>query len=153
MILAVGEFDNQTAEHSIKLLDLAYYRYFHISLICVVIADHGSQFYANKRDKDGFAAHSFENYCHKMEIHHILCKYNHPQSNGKIETWFDLYNRKKDEFDSFEEMIVWYNSIRPHLSLNVNVLETPEQAFYQKCEDISLGIFMQWVDQTMKAEI
>jgi len=62
MILAAGEFDNATAENSIKLLDEAYNKYLHIA-IKEVITDHGSQFYANKRNEKGEAKHSFEEYC------------------------------------------------------------------------------------------
>lgn len=39
MILAAGEFDNATAENSIKLLDEAYNKYLHIALIREVITD------------------------------------------------------------------------------------------------------------------
>ncbi len=91
MILAADEFDYATASNSIKLLDDAYHRFLHIAPIREVITDHGSQFYANKRDKKGNASHSFEEYCKNMGVKQILCKYNHPQSNGKIEKWFDLY--------------------------------------------------------------
>jgi len=33
----------------------------------------GSEFYANKRDKDGEADHAFENYCKEKGIKHLLC--------------------------------------------------------------------------------
>ena len=52
--------DDAIAESSIKLLDEAYRKYLHITPIREVITDHGSQFYANKRDKKGEAKHSFE---------------------------------------------------------------------------------------------
>lgn len=135
MILAAGEFDNATAENSIKLLDEAYNKYLHIA-IKEVITDHGSQFYANKRNEKGEAKHSFEEYCKQRGIRQILCKYNHPQSNGKMEKWFDTYNRYRENFDSINGFVDWYNRIRPHMSLNFDELETPEQAFYRKCDDI-----------------
>ena len=153
MILAAGEFDNATAESSIKLLDEAYRKYLHITPIREVITDHGSQFYANKRDKKGEAKHSFEEYCKQRGIKQTLCKYNHPQSNGKMEKWFDTYNRHRDDFDSIQEFVDWYNRIGPHMSLNFDELETPEQAFYKKCDDIIFGNFVLMMESLLEEEI
>lgn len=153
MILAAGEFDNATAENSIKLLDEAYNKYLHIALIREVITDHGSQFYANKRNKKGKAKHSFEEYCRRKGIRHILCKYNHPQSNGKMEKWFDTYNRYRENFDSINEFVDWYNRVRPHMSLNFDELETPKQAFYRKCDDIIFGNFVLMMERLLEEKI
>lgn len=54
-----------------------------------------------------------------------------------MEKWFDTY-RYRENFDSINEFVDWYNRIRPHMSLNFDELETPEQAFYRKCETSSL---------------
>jgi putative transposase len=150
LILAAGEFDNATAENSISLLDEGYNKYLHIAPIREVITDHGAQFYANKRDKDGNAEHSFESYCQRIGIKHILCKYNHPQSNGKIEKWFHLYQRFRSDFENINDLIVWYNTIRPHMSLDLDNLETPEKAFYRKSEDIILGNFIRMAEGDLK---
>ncbi len=87
---------------------------------------------ANKRDKDGGTRHRFEEFCRENGVRHILCRYNHPQSNGKLEKWFDLYRRHRDDFESFEAFIDWYNRVRPHMSLDWANLETPEKAFWRK---------------------
>ena len=50
---------------------------------------------------------------HQRGIKQMLCKYNHPQSNGKMEKWFDTYNRHRDDFDNIQEFVDWYNRIRP----------------------------------------
>ena len=152
MILVVGEFDHATAENAIRLLDEAYHRYAHIAPIIEVITDHGSQFYANKRDRKGNAKHSFEEYCRRMGIKQILCRYNHPQTNGKIEKWFDLYKNHRNSFDSLDEMIEWYNRVRPHMSLNFDELETPERAFYRKAEDLIFGNFVSLMEGSMEVE-
>jgi putative transposase len=55
----------------------------------------------------------------------------HPQTNGKLEKWFDTYRRFRWDFRSFDEFIDWYNN-RPHGSLDFNKLETPEKAFWRK---------------------
>ena len=130
-ILSGGEFTEATAEHSVALVKTVLDTYGHIRILRESITDHGSQFYANKRDEEGKAAHLFELFLAEHNVRHILCRYNHPQSNGKIEKWFDLYKKHRSRFKTFEEFITWYNN-RPHGSLNLRRAETPEQAFWRK---------------------
>ena len=35
-------------------------------------------------------------------------------------------------FETLDEFVEWYNHKRPHMSLNLNELETPYQAFLRK---------------------
>ena len=35
-------------------------------------------------------------------------------------------------FDSVDELMEWYNEVRPHMSLNLDVIETPHGAFIRK---------------------
>lgn len=130
-ILSGGEFENATSENTIDILKEVLEKYSHIQALRETITDHGSQFYANKRDMDGVADHSFEKFLDENGIKHILCGIKHPQSNGKIEKWFDLYRVHRNRFPSFGEFIDWYNN-RPHGSLNLRRAETPEQAFWRK---------------------
>lgn len=136
MILSGGEFPAQTAAYSIQLLKEAYDKYLYIAPIREVITDHGSQFYANKRDKFDEADHAFEKFCVDYHIDHILAKVKHPQTNGKIERWFQTYQRNRMKFDTFQEFVDWYNKRRPHQSLDVSTFETPEKAFYRKAVDL-----------------
>ena len=64
------------------MLDFAYQMTLSYGKIREVITDHGSQFYANRRDGYGEANHAFEEYSKNRVIKHILCKYNHPQIDG-----------------------------------------------------------------------
>jgi len=130
-ILAGGEFEAATEENSIKLVEEVIEKYGYIQVLRESITDHGTQFYANKRDKDGKAEHGFEKCLEEHGIKHILCRYKHPQTNGKVEKWFDLYRVHRKRFPTFEEFIEWYNS-RPHGSLNLRRAETPEMAFWRK---------------------
>ncbi|MFH0875878.1 MAG: IS481 family transposase [archaeon] len=133
-ILSGGEFENATTENSIILMEQARERTQQFGKIRECITDHGTQFCANKRDKDGNAEHKFELYLKEHKIKPILCRYKHPQSNGKIEKWWDLYRIHRKRFNSFQEFVDWYNN-RPHGSLNLRRAQTPEQAFMHRLPD------------------
>ena len=92
------------------------------------ISDHGAQFIANITDGNS----RFKAYLESKSILQILCKIKHPHSNGKIEKWFEVYDRNRSAFDNKEDFLHWYNDVRPHRSLRFEVLETPEQAFIRK---------------------
>jgi len=70
----------------------------------------------------------------ELGIEHILSGVSHPQTNGKIERFFGTLEQKLKYFKSIEEFMNFYNKKRPHMSLNLDVLETPEMAFYRKLE-------------------
>ncbi len=149
MVLAGGEYDNRSTEAAIGQLREVLLKYGHIQPLREVITDHGSEFYGVKRSEDGGSNHAFERFCRENGIQHILCQYNHPQSNGKIEKWFDTYERYRKEFATFDDLVQWYNRVRPHSSLDEERLETPEQAFYRKCQDILVGNYMRMVEREM----
>ena len=91
------------------------------------ISDHGSQFISNVNGDSKFKA-----FLKRKGIQQILCRVKHPQSNGKVEKWFETYDKHRFAFATKEEFVRWYNEIRPHRSLNFEVLETPAQAFVRK---------------------
>ncbi|MFH0869518.1 MAG: DDE-type integrase/transposase/recombinase [archaeon] len=122
-ILALIECDSPTTEASIHGMELA----LQYGKIKQCISDHGSQFTTNL---DGDS--QFKNWLEKHDIQQILCRVKHPQSNGKVEKWFDTYERHRDAFDSINKFLEWYNEVRPHRSLNFDELETPQQAFIRK---------------------
>jgi transposase InsO family protein len=72
-VLASGEFDNATEENSLKVMTEATEKNIPLYPIRSVISDHGSQFYANKRDKNGNADHPFEIFLKEKGIEQILC--------------------------------------------------------------------------------
>lgn len=94
------------------------------------ISDHGSQFISNV---DGDSR--FKEFLKKKGIKQILCRIKHPQSNGKIEKFFDCYDRNRDVFKTLEKFVCWYNEVRLHMSLNFTILETPSQAFIRKLKN------------------
>jgi len=54
------------------------------------------------------------------------------ETNGKLERFYGVYDQKKHQFKSIDEYVHWHNEIKPHLSLNIETLETPIQAFQRK---------------------
>jgi putative transposase len=130
-VLAAGEFDNATEENSLKVMNEAIEKSGHMYPIMSLISDHGSQFYANTRDKNGNADHTFEIFLKEKGIKHILCGVNHPQTNGKQEKFHDFYKNHRARFESLDKMITWYNN-RPHGALNLRQAETPNMAFIMK---------------------
>ncbi len=79
--------------------------------------NHGSEFGAHRRDENGCWDREFKQYLETNDVRPILARVKHPQNNGKVEKWFDAYNRFRYEFDSLDEFIGWYNN-RPHGSLD-----------------------------------
>ena len=76
----------------------------------------------------------FQQYLIDRKINHILGRVHHPQTNGKIERFYETFQSKIQHFNSMEEFVIWYNTKRPHMSLNWDQLETPIQAFYKKID-------------------
>ena len=92
------------------------------------ISDHGAQFTCNKLDGDS----RFVDFLKSKNIKQILCRIKHPQSNGKVERWFEAYDRHRTAFADKNNFMGWYNEIRPHRSLRFEELETPQMAFVRK---------------------
>lgn len=125
-ILALIECKSPTTEKSIEGMNISLKQ----GRIKQCISDHGSQFISNV---DGDSR--FKEFLKKNRIKQILCRIKHPQSNGKIEKFFDCYDRNRDAFKTLEEFVYWYNEVRPHMSLNFTILETPSQAFIRKLKN------------------
>jgi len=54
------------------------------------------------------------------------------ETNGKLERFYGVYEQKQHQFKSVDEYVHWHNQIKPHLSLNIETLEPPIQAFHRK---------------------
>ena len=123
-LLALLECKHETTDESILGVEIALKH----GQIKQYISDHGSQFVSNLTEANS----RFVDYLTARGIKQILCRIKHPQSNGKIEKWFDCYDRHREAFKSMEKFLSWYNEIRPHRSLKFDILETPSQAFIRK---------------------
>ena len=97
-----------------------------------ILTDHGSQFYANESEYKAKGATEFEKTLVELEVKHILARVGHPQTNGKLERFHGEIQRKQKWFESIDELIHWWNNIKPHMSLDWDNLETPAKAFARK---------------------
>ena len=129
--MAGGEFSNINTENSKKIIDQMVESYWSICPMRELIMDHGSEFGAHRINEKGEWDGEFKHHLLKYDIKPILARVKHPQTNGKIEKWFDTYQRFRKDFSSFKEFVDWYNN-RPLGSLNFEKLKTPEQAFWRK---------------------
>jgi putative transposase len=143
-ILAGGEFDAETTENALQLLREAMDRFSWLTSIGQVLTDRGTQFYANKRDKNGNADSRFEDFLEKNKIKHIKARVKHPQTNGKVEKWNDTYEINRFRFENFDNFVNWYNTVRFHESLDTKwYLQTPDIAFWSRLpEGCKLGMFL-----------
>ena len=93
-------------------------------------SDRGTQFFPNKRDKNGKASHIFQETLEMLGITFIPSRARHPQTNGKNEKFFDILDKEFDErFDTLDEFIKWYNNQR--LSEAVDYM-TPNEAYKKR---------------------
>jgi putative transposase len=147
-ILAGGEFDAATAQTSINLIQEVLIKFGAIRKIEQVITDHGSQFCANKKDSSGNSESSFEAFLKESGIKHIMARVKHPQTNGKVEKWYDLYEKQRNKFESFDIFVNWYNTVRYHESLDTkHYLQTPDDAFLSRLpQACKLNMFLKLME-------
>ncbi len=134
-ILAGGEFKHSYERNSIQVFEELVERYWDkIGMLKELIIDNGSSFGAHRIDEKGDWDSEFKRAVEGYGTKIIRIRRNHPQSNGKIEKWYDTYEKVRKDFNSFQDFIDWYNTVRPHESLGwkYNHLETPEEAFWRK---------------------
>lgn len=137
-ILSGGEFKTEEAKHNIGLIKQAFKAYSHIRSISVCLTDRGSQFHANKQKGKQQGISEFQKCLAKLNVKQSLCRYKHPQTNGKFEKWNHIYEIHRHKFNSYEKFIEWYNN-RPHGSLD---FQTPEQIFWEGLIPWTLGKFI-----------
>ncbi|MCL5067354.1 MAG: DDE-type integrase/transposase/recombinase [Thaumarchaeota archaeon] len=128
-IVGYGLFPEATSEHSVEVLTSAITKN---GKPASVLTDHGTQFYANEAEEKVKGLTEFEKYLITNEIRQILGRVMHPQTNGKIERFFRTVEEKLPRFKSLGDLIEWYNMRRPHMSLNLDVIETPYKAYLRK---------------------
>ena len=127
-IMAHGVFDNATEKNSLAVLYTAIAE--HVVIPFELNSDRGSQFIPNKFNKHGKANHAFQEAIGELGIIFIPSKKRHPQTNGKNEKWFDIFEKEFDErFETVEEFVNWYNDERISEALDYI---TPNEAYKKR---------------------
>ena len=92
-----------------------------------IMTDHGSQYYANKCDKDNQNT-KFRATLDILGIKHYLARVNRPQTNGKVERFFLSYKTEyaTGTFTNVKDYMRHYNECRPHMSLHY---KTPKEVW------------------------
>lgn len=104
-------FTNATTENTILAFARAMKQYGKPEAI---ITDNGTQFTPARGEKGPFTE-----FCERNEIHHILGRIHHPQTNGKIERWFGTYKQEfKEGEDTLNSFVQYYNERRLHQGIN-----------------------------------
>ncbi len=128
-IVGYGLFPEATSEHAVEVLKEAVRKH---GRPASILTDRGTQFYASETEEREKGSTVFERYLVENGIRHVLGRVSHPQTNGKVERFFKTVKDKLDRFDGIGELIEWYNMTRPHMSLNLDVIETPYRAYARK---------------------
>ncbi len=123
------ETDSSSAAAIVELLDSVCEQWECPVPILEVITDHGSEFVNTHQDDRPCLDHDFEGYLHDNDIMHTLGKVGRPQSNGKIERFYQTYDKHRWRLGSVDAFLTFYNEERPHMSLDWDNLETPKGAF------------------------
>ena len=96
---------------------------------CILLSDKGTQFYNSKRNKKGTLTPSlFEQELTNLGIDFWTSRRNHPQTNGKMEKWFDTMKKRKKKHpeETLQKFVKWYNGERIHHALEYR---TPEEVY------------------------
>jgi putative transposase len=126
-IMGHGVYPTLTSGFSVDVLDRTIRE--HRQRPTAILSDHGSTFYAVEAKEREKGLTEFEKYLLRNHIRQILGRVNHPQTNGKIEKWFDVLESKLKFFPSIDTCVEWYNTVKPHGALD---LKTPIRAYYER---------------------
>jgi putative transposase len=130
LIVGYGLFDNATAENSIAVLNQSIHAY---GCPRQLISDHGVQFTSIERATCPEPTHNlFQQRLKELGIQHIKARIKHPQTNGKLERWWQTNKFLCQHFGNMDVAVRYYNEQRPHMSLENGSLRTPLQAFMEK---------------------
>jgi putative transposase len=129
-VVGYGLFPEATSERAVEVLKEAIRKH---GRPASILTDRGAQFYANESEERERGATLFERYLVENEIRHVLARVSHPQTNGKVERFFGTVKVKLPSFGGdVDELMTWYNTVRPHMSLNLDEIETPYRAYARK---------------------
>lgn len=124
------EYDEATAENAVAALDKAVAK---CGVPKQLLSDNGSHFASVMREScPNPEQNIFQQRLDELGIEHIKARVHHPQTNGKLERFFETIQQLKPHFGTLRKTINYYNHKRPHMSLHNGRLRTPAQAYKEK---------------------
>jgi transposase InsO family protein len=148
MVLAGGEFSEQSTGHAIEVLEEALAVAASWGLpIRELNTDRGTEFFVTvKVDRPDAGPGQFQQFLAQHGIRHVVSRLKNPQTNGKLERLWYEYDRHRWRFATLREFIEWYNG-EIHDALWLEMFETPRQAFQRKLPpEVLLGLHMRQVE-------
>jgi putative transposase len=148
MVLAGGEFPEQSTAHALEVLEEAITVAASWGLsIRELNTDRGTEFFVTvKSDRPDAGPGQFQQFLAAHGIRHVVSRLNNPQTNGKLERLWYEYDRHRWRFATLREFIDWYNG-EIHDALWLEMFETPKQAFQRKLPpEVLLGLHMRQVE-------
>ncbi len=106
-----------------------------------ILTDHGTQFTKEQYEAVGYFDRKLAELRKEgVRVRHVHGRVKHPQTGGKVERVngtikASLRRRRKDGtplFSGVDDVMRWYNTRRPHMSLDFDRAETPLEAFERK---------------------
>lgn len=127
---ACEEYDAATAENAVVSLNKAVEKH---GVPKQLLSDNGSHFASVMRENCPNPENNvFQQRLDELGIEHIKARIHHPQTNGKLERFFETVQQLKPHFGTMRKTLNYYNNRRPHMSLNNGRLRTPAQAYREK---------------------
>jgi len=115
-------------------------------IIFQVNTDRGPEFFSNQKERKKESKSEFELYLQKRGKQHIPSRIKNPQTNGKLERFWQEYDKHRWKFKCLNDFLEWYNN-RLHGALMLEWAETPNQAFIRKRRPESIfGEFWRFVE-------
>jgi transposase InsO family protein len=128
-IIAAGEFDNEATKNALMVLKKARRECRKGYPIHLILTDHGYSFMLINGMRKGLLSMNMSS-TSRYHIRHILCRVNHPQTNGKLEKFHDLYINHEAGLAVWRRLLLV--QCRPHGALNLWEGEPPNMAFVRK---------------------
>ena len=128
-VTGFGLFSEATTDHSIMVLRDAMKKF---GVPGQILTDHGTQFTSNHTGVKKPKHTAYEQELLDNGIAHVMARVKHPQTNGKIERFFQTLETEIGWFEGLPEFIQYYNEERLHFSLDIDNCETPRMAFRSK---------------------
>ncbi len=130
-IVGFGVYNEETIDNTLETLELAIELY---NKPKEILTDHGTQFFSNGKNGIKGDKNKFQEYLDNNNINHILGRIDHPQTNGKLERLNYTIKRLRPYFNTWEEVVYYYNYKRRHMSLSIDdrPVVTPAMAYEEK---------------------